>query len=237
MTHLKGEPRKMKLTNLFLALSVAAAPVLKAQQPAAPVKLPPFDIISVKVNNSGSRNTSMGSNADSLYVTNVPIQLILKQAFFINDDQIVGSPDWVKFTRFDINAKIAGPDLDAFNHLANDQRKLMIVQILTDRFHLAWHRETPTLPEYALVVAKGGPKFQPTKPGDDDAGHPKHSSMSIHDGVVTAQNLTLAPLVHFLADRLQGKRTEFRGRRVAVQLEHRSQRGPVIIELAGHGAV
>jgi uncharacterized protein (TIGR03435 family) len=201
----------MNPARLLLILAIAAAaPLLEAQQPATPlaaatpVTLHTFDVISVKVNNSGSRNISMGSTSDGLHATNIPVQLILKQAFAfaLNDNEIVGAPAWAQTTRFDIDAKVSGPDVDAFKALTNDQRRPMIVQILTSRFQFAYHIETRMLPEYALVLAKGGSKLQPSQPGNDANGHPRRSSMNVHDGLVTAQGVPLDPLIHFLSDRV-----------------------------------
>jgi uncharacterized protein (TIGR03435 family) len=204
----------MNLARLILTLSIAAAPLLQAQQPpaptipppaAAPVKLPTFDVISVKVNNSGSRNISMGSSPDGLHGTNVPAQLIFKQAFAFafNDSLIFGAPAWAQTTRFDIDAKVSGSDVAAFKALTNDQLRPMIVQILTARFQFAYHVESRMLPEYALVVAKGGSKLQPFQPGNDANGQPKRSGrMQVHDGAVTAQGVPLEPLIHFLSDRV-----------------------------------
>ena len=203
----------MNLARLILALAIpAAAPFLAAQQPtapiappaaAAPAKLPTFDVISVKVNNSGSRNINMSTTPDGLRATNIPAQLILKQAFAfaLNDSLIFGTPAWAQTTRFDIDAKVSSADVDAFKALTNDQRRLMIVQILTDRFQLVSHPETRMLPEYALVIAKGGSKLQPSKPATDP-DHPQLSSMSVHDSQVTAQGIPMDPLIHFLSDRV-----------------------------------
>ena len=202
----------MNLARLILAVSIAAAPMLDAQQPPAPTppaaaaeKLPTFDVISVKVNTSGSRNISMGSTPDGLHATNIPVQLILKQAFAfaVNDSVIFGAPDWAQNTRFDIDAKVSGSDVDAFRALTNDQRRQMVVQILTARFHFAYHVETRTLPDYALVVAKGGSKLQLFQPGNDANGQPKHPGrMQVHDGLITAQGVPLDSLTHFLSDRV-----------------------------------
>jgi uncharacterized protein (TIGR03435 family) len=205
----------MNLARLIMTLSIAAtAPMLRAQQspvpatpPAAtvPIKLPTFDVISVKVNNSGSRNISMGSTPDGLHATNIPAQLILKQAFAfaLNDNEIIGAPAWAQTTRFDIDAKVSAADVDAFKHLTNDQLRPMVVQILTSRFQFAYHTETRTLPEYALVLAKGGSKLQPFQPGNDANGQPKRSGrMQVHDSQVSAQGVPLDPLIHFLSDRV-----------------------------------
>jgi len=204
----------MDLIPLILILSITAAtPLLEAQQPlvpatpptaTSPAKLPTFDVISVKVNNSGAPGITMGSSPDGLHATNIPAQLIFKQAFAfaLNDSLIFGAPAWAQTTRFDIDAKVSGSDVDACRALTNDQRRLMVVQILTARFQFVYHSETRMLPEYALVVAKGGPKFQPSQPGNDVAGRPKRSSMNVHDGLVTAQGVPLEPLIHFLSDRV-----------------------------------
>jgi uncharacterized protein (TIGR03435 family) len=204
----------MKLARVILTLSIAtAAPLLAAQQPppiatppaaAAATKLPTFDVISVKVNTSGSRNISMGSTPDGLRATNIPAQLIFKQAFAfaLNDSLIFGAPAWAQTTRFDIEAKVSSSDVDAFKALTDAQRRLMVVQILTTRFQLAYHVEARMLPEYALVLAKGGSKLQPSQPGNDANGHPKRSTMNVHDGLLTAQGVPLDPLIHFLSDRV-----------------------------------
>jgi uncharacterized protein (TIGR03435 family) len=203
----------MNLARLILTLAIAA-PILQAQQPSTPAtppaatastKLPTFDVISVKVNNSGSRNTSMGSTPDGLHATNIPAQLIFKQAFAyaVNDSLIFGAPAWAQTTRFDIDAKVSGPDVAAFKALTNDQLRPMIVQILTARFQFASHPETRMLPEYALVIAKSGSKLQEFQPGNDANGQPKRSGrMQVHDGAVTAQGVPLEPLIHFLSDRV-----------------------------------
>jgi uncharacterized protein (TIGR03435 family) len=204
----------MNLARLILTLSITAAPTLEAQQPpapatpptaTAPIKLPTFDVISVKINNSGSNGVTMGATSDGLRATNIPAQLIFKQAFAfaLNDSRILGAPAWAQTTRFDIDAKVSGSDVDAFKGLTNDQRRQMIVQILTARFHFAYHIETRMLPEYALTLAKGGSKLEPFQPGNDANGQPKRSNrMNVHDGVVTGQGVPLEPLVHFLSDRV-----------------------------------
>jgi uncharacterized protein (TIGR03435 family) len=147
----------------------------------------------------------MGATPDGLHATNVPAQLIFKQAFAFatNDSLIFGAPAWAQTTRFDIDAKVSASDVDAFKALTNDQLRPMIVQILAARFQFAYHSETRMLPDYALVLAKGGPKLQPFQPGNDANGQPKRSGrMQVHDGVVTATGVPLEPLTHFLSDRV-----------------------------------
>jgi len=42
----------------------------------------------------------------------------------------------------------------------NERMRMMLQDLLADRFKLKLHRETKEMPVYSLVVAKGGPKLQ-----------------------------------------------------------------------------
>jgi uncharacterized protein (TIGR03435 family) len=48
-----------------------------------------------------------------------------------------------------------------------EQFQKMLQNLLIDRFHLAFHRETRNAPGYALVVDKGGPKFKEVVPNQN----------------------------------------------------------------------
>jgi len=69
----------------------------------------------------------------------------------------------------------------------------MLQKVLEDRFHLRFHYEMRKLPVYALVVAKGGSKLQPTKGGVTPNWRDNFS-----DGNLKGRNLTTA----FLAQQL-----------------------------------
>jgi bla regulator protein BlaR1 len=78
---------------------------------------------------------------------------------------IVGGPGWIDSQIYEIHAKINGPMSDAIQQMPGKQRQqqiaLMEQSLLADRFHLQVHFETRELPEFAIVVAKGGPKLRP----------------------------------------------------------------------------
>jgi uncharacterized protein (TIGR03435 family) len=85
----------------------------------------------------------------------VTLNMLLKRAYDITPDQISG-PDWLDSERYDIVAKIP-PGATA------EQFRLMLQNLLAERFELRQHRETKTLPVYLLTVAKNGPKLEPTE--------------------------------------------------------------------------
>jgi uncharacterized protein (TIGR03435 family) len=72
---------------------------------------------------------------------------------------IVGGPSWINSESYDINAKAPGS--------ASREMMLgpMLQALLEDRLGLKLHRETRSVPAYALTVIKGGPKLRPAKEG------------------------------------------------------------------------
>lgn len=58
-------------------------------------------------------------------------------------------PEWVKHTRFDIEARAPGV-------ATKDQMRLMMQSLLADRFKLAVHRETRQAPVFAMTLERPG---------------------------------------------------------------------------------
>ena len=73
-------------------------------------------------------------------------------AWNLNRDQLAGGPNWLETTGWDIDARFPAGTSPA-------QVQQMMLAMLADRFRLVTHRETRTLPEYALTAAKGGIKL------------------------------------------------------------------------------
>jgi len=129
----------------------------------------------------------------------------------VNEDQISGEPDWTDSERFDIDAKVDGSDVAAMKNMTFEQRQEMVRQLLTDRFGMKYHQETKDLPVYALVVAKGGPKIHPAKPGDtypnglkgpDGKTGGAGMMMMNGSGQLTGQGVELTTLTRILSQRL-----------------------------------
>jgi uncharacterized protein (TIGR03435 family) len=73
-------------------------------------------------------------------------------------DQIVG-PLSLRSQKYDIVAKIPPGT-------TSEQFKLMLINLLTVRFHMAVHHETREFDGYELVIAKNGPKLKKSSPAD-----------------------------------------------------------------------
>jgi uncharacterized protein (TIGR03435 family) len=107
----------------------------------------------------------------------------------LNEYQVEGGPQWMDSARFDIDAKLpAGA--------RQDQVPLMMQAMLADRFKLEFSRATKTLREYALVVAKGGPKLK--EAGDADRKGQLSQSFSHAARKIEASGVTMSGLADAL---------------------------------------
>src|ERR1051325_2584728 len=77
---------------------------------------------------------------------------LVMNAYDVKAFQITG-PGWLDTERFDITATMA-PET------TKEQFRIMLQNLLAERFKLEIHRDTKELPMYTLVVGKNGPKMK-----------------------------------------------------------------------------
>jgi uncharacterized protein (TIGR03435 family) len=88
--------------------------------------------------------------------TDVPVKLMIKLMFHLNDRQISGGPGWLDTDLYDVEAKADRPH-------TLEELHIMFQNLLVDRFKLQYHKETRTLAAYELVVDKSGAKLTENK--------------------------------------------------------------------------
>jgi uncharacterized protein (TIGR03435 family) len=99
-----------------------------------------------------------GSADPALFAcVNSALGVLVMDAYDLQFYQLI-APDWMKMggnlNGYDLNAKVpAGA--------TKEQLRLMLQKLLTERFHLAVHRETRNGDRYALIAGKGKPKLSP----------------------------------------------------------------------------
>ena len=113
-----------------------------------------FEAASIKPASPDARGMGISTYPSRIRVINSPLKFMVQVAFDVKDYQVTGPSGWMDNERFDIDASAAS----AF---AKDEFRVMLRNLLTDRFGLAIHRETRDRSGYALVVAKNGPKLPP----------------------------------------------------------------------------
>ena len=100
------------------------------------------------------------------------IRDLMADAYNVKRYQISGGPNWLESERFDIAAKVpAGA--------TKEQVRLMLQNLLAERFGLTLHRETKELPMYALLV---GPKGARLKESTADGSAPDAQALPLPPG-------------------------------------------------------
>jgi uncharacterized protein (TIGR03435 family) len=142
--------------------AVAAAPVFE------------YEVATIKAYKPGAGEgpgmMRVGINyaADSFIASGATLQMLVAQAFGIQNFQITGAPDWFTTDRFEIDAKMDSAVADALAKLSQDDRTLarqkMLQALLADRFKMKIHRESKELPAYMLTIGKNGSKLVEAKP-------------------------------------------------------------------------
>jgi len=86
----------------------AGSSTLLAQSASVAARPAEFDVASVKLHTSDDQRVMMVAQPGGRFVAaNVPLRLVIRTAFQLQDDQIVGGPTWLATDRFDIEARAA----------------------------------------------------------------------------------------------------------------------------------
>ena len=149
----------MRRVSILLVGIAAASVTLVAQTPANPAAQTPslsptFDVVSIKRNITGGRESMVAHPGGRLTATNLPLRSLIRATYQLQDDQIHGGPEWISTERFDIEAKA-----EADTPLT--QLGPMLIALLVERFKLAVHSEQRELPIFALVSLRGNGQRAP----------------------------------------------------------------------------
>jgi len=188
----------------------AAAPAATAAPPAKDASAAPlaFEVVSIKPDKSGGMTMTMRFMLppDGITVTNLPLFDLMRQAFGVSEDRLLGAPGWTDTERFDIEAKVAPEDAPKLKDLKTAERLAMLVPVFEDRFGLKFHHETRNLTQYVLVIAKGGLKMKEAAPGETypNGMHPPSGGsgagmMRMQPGELSAQAVSMQILVRQLS--------------------------------------
>jgi uncharacterized protein (TIGR03435 family) len=157
-------------TSAIVPLAVWLCPLLIGSQISS--ETPAFEVASVKPLAPGSLHDFFppdnriaeltrfrgGPGTDSptrITYRGVTLKMLLARAYNLKDDQIRG-PGWLDEQLYEIVATLPErTDLEKF--------RVMLQQLLTERFQIKLHRDTKIAFVYALRAAKNGPKMRPAE--------------------------------------------------------------------------
>ena len=193
-------------------LCLLSGVVSSAQQPSTAA----FEVVSVKPHTSDDGRWMATMQPGGRFVAiNVPLRLVIRTAFGVQNDQIVGAPDWLDADRFDINAKAA-------DDIRPEQIAPMMQALLAHRFNLKTHQDMREVSVYALQRVKRddslGTGLRPTACPtlDIDLKEPKPcANVSPGVNILTMRGAPLGAFVQYLApyvDRVVVDRTGLDGR-------------------------
>lgn len=187
---------------------------------------PAFDVISVKVSDpnsnlmgccpfSASNFVAYSTTLETLigFAYNIPTVQVqrLNPKISISTSRraspsIIGGPEWIHSTRFDISAKSDSETLDKWKHLPPEKRdafvRSMVQAMLADRFALTIHRTEKLRPVYTLVVSRGGSKLISSRSTPEIPGNKQHSSdvspWHLDNGSIRGRGVSLGDLASML---------------------------------------
>lgn len=113
---------------------------------------------------------------------------LIRTAYGVDADNVVGGPSWLESDRFDVIAK-APPSTPP------ETIQLMLQTLLADRFKLVVHRDTRPMPSFVLSMGKGKPKLKQAEGGGSTGCQPQPSNPP-QPGVpymtLSCRNMTMA---------------------------------------------
>jgi uncharacterized protein (TIGR03435 family) len=180
-------PNFTRLANVVWAL--ASLCIAHAQSPQS------FDAAAIRPDTIGAGpGTGFDFNGASLKITNATLQYLIRTAYRIQGDQIVGGPGWLDSDRYDIEAKTG-----ATERIPPEQFGKMLQNLLADRFGLTTHRETRQMTVFALVVDKSGSKLKE----DTEGGVNRlNTEMGSGKAILTGTRESMEQLAGYIGDKL-----------------------------------
>jgi uncharacterized protein (TIGR03435 family) len=178
---------------------------------------PKYEVATIKPSADDNRSMMM-FKPDGVSLHNIPMQMLLREAFRTEDDHILSVPAWAKTAHYDIEAKVSPEDAPKLTSMKANERQAMFVPLLIDRFSLKYHHETRELQTYSLVVAKDGVKLKesapdaaPTvasdaakdAPSDAPKQQPRGPMMRMQPGLIESEGGKIEFLAHVLSQQLR----------------------------------
>jgi uncharacterized protein (TIGR03435 family) len=128
------------------SLAIACSITLIAMALAHAQDAQRFEVASVRPNTSGADGVVFDTQFDRFMATNVRVDDIVRIAYGVRPFQLVNAPAWFESERYDIDAKAPGSP-------SRDDLRLMLRELLVERFALRARVEQRQLPVYEMRIA------------------------------------------------------------------------------------
>lgn len=148
------------LPFIVVAIVSVLAVVPRAQQAS---ERPRFEVASIKQHVSDDGHISVNRTGSRYTASGISLALLIRNAYNVQEFQVIGMPSWGNSDRFDIVATMpADPDPAPPSAGVPSRQSLMVQGLLEERFRLTVHREQRDMPVYALVMSNADHKLGPS---------------------------------------------------------------------------
>ena len=183
----QSQPLMLDRAIVETAWTIPATTTVRMPANADPV----FDVASIKRSVPGKPGKGFGMKGHEFLTFNTTASDLIKFAYRLNANEIMGGPDWLDKEKHDVTATS-----DIRGEPNPEQMRTMLKKLLANRFQLGFHREEKRLSVYAIVVANSGPKL--SRSGADPSELPVLTFPK--PGVLVCANATMSELAGIMQD-------------------------------------
>src|SRR5215471_5392239 len=157
-------------------------------------KAPSFDSADVHVSPPSINPTMRGGavRGGRYEVHSATMVDLIRAAYNMESDKILGGPNWLDWDRFDVIAKVPPAT-------SRESLSLMLQSLLADRFNLVVRKDTKPMPTFVLTAGK--PKMKQAS-GSDETGCksvPQNTTPgTVAFQVVSCRNVTMVAVAEML---------------------------------------
>ena len=102
---------------------------------------PSYEVATIKPATADEQHPIFNLRAHKFNATGTSAKELIKVAWNIRGRQVIGGPPWLEDKKFDIVAEPDTPGLPS-----EEQSRLMVRKLLTERFHLLAHTDQQIIP-------------------------------------------------------------------------------------------
>ena len=193
-------------TVLLVCANIFSAPI-GAQQSSPSATAPrQFEVAALKESAPDQRGTSWDGRSDRITIRNYTLRHLIRVAYDLKSDlQILGGPEWIDKSHFDISAKLDDVDAASLYKMpyedSHRQILLMVQALLGERFQLKLKQDQRTLPVYSLVIAKSGAKIIPIpEPKDPTEAKNRNHGTNLSNGHLVAKAISMDRFADYLTE-------------------------------------
>jgi bla regulator protein BlaR1 len=177
------------LPSLFSVFLWCAPTLISAQT----VPEPSFEVVSIRPSGPGPHSWSYREYPNRVALTGANAKVLVADAYGKDLPNVLGGPAWISSEeKYDVVAtfgdSVAAKLASLLPKDRMDQILVMLRPVMEQRFGLRTHHEMREVPVYALVLAKGGPKFQPAPPAANEAEAREIGARYMYNGHLWAVN-------------------------------------------------